>query len=180
MKTCNLFLMLAAVVCCMCAAACSKDSNTETKPTPVVAPEENTGSATGYQFVPLEQYLPGEWRLDPRCVFVDGDMESGWQRFHNTYTFEAWSPSPLTIEESIIFDTAGNIVFRITGMEDKTSTYYLTGDSTKIGIMGSDGEIYYNNYFLQINADSMAVYPYQPSQLYIQMVSAFLFHRVKP
>ena len=68
MKTRNLILTLVAVVCCMCAAACNKDNDTETTPTAVVTPDENTGGVTGYQFMPLEQYLPGEWRLDPEYI----------------------------------------------------------------------------------------------------------------
>lgn len=189
MKKRNLFLMLAAVVCCMCAAACNKDNDTETTPTTVVTQDENSGGApsdtqgggdtTGYQFIPLEQYLPGEWRLDPNCVVVHGALESGWQRFHDTYYFEIWSTTPHTPEESIIFDTAGNIVFRKTDRADFTTTYYLTGDSTKVGIMDTCAGEIYDKYFLEINADSMAVYPYTPEGIYIMVLQAYLFYRVR-
>lgn len=186
MKTCNLLLTLAAVVCCMCAAACNKDNDTETTPIPVVTPDENTGGgeASGYQFVPLEQYLPGEWRLDPEYITaICPDLyigTLGWRQFMDNYTLTPWCEGfCASTEESLFFDTEGNYVERRTGREDYVTTYVVGQDSVKVGLVEAGEEELWMMQCFQINADSMIVNPYHPLGVFSMMDGAYLFLRVR-
>ena len=184
MKTRNLLLLLAAVVCCICAAACNKDNDTKATPTAVVTPDENTGGVTGYQFIPLEQYLPGEWRLDPEYITaICHDLyigTLGWRQFMDNYTLTPWYEGfYANTEESLYFDTEGNYVEKRTGREDYVTTYVLDQDSVKVGLVEAGEEDLWMMQCFQISADSMIVSPYHPLGVASMMDGAYLFLRVR-
>lgn len=135
----------------------------------------------GYHFIPLEQYLPGEWRLDPRLVSVDADFRNGLWRFLATYVLhDALVDSPNGNDvESIIFDTAGNAFFRGTNRESVDETYVICQDSVaRIGGLNDD----WNTKVFQLNADSIVVCGYNPvgvSSPMIMVDEGWLFYRVR-
>ena len=194
-KTRGFKLLVAAVMCGMCLVACNKDGDNGQAATPVSGEE-----LTGYQFVPLAQYLPGEWRLDPRYVEVEACVRLdttplivlsipngiGWTDFYNNFVYLDYYDSPLCggTEESLVFDTTGNVVFKRSDREDRVYQCVIGNDSTDITIYypdqnWPDSVIVGVMRCFQISEDSMAVFGYEPRCHMTADLVAFLFHRVK-
>lgn len=192
MKKQGLRILMAAVLCGLCMAACSKEEvQNNVLAEPQVTASAGTGlidgssqqagdTLAGYQFIPLEQYLLGEWRLDPRYVTVSGDMDHGWTRFHDTYEMHVPGEEPAcgNTEEGIVFDTAGNIIYRVTGEEDFATAYAVSDSIVIQTVYPGEAELRAVRCF-QISADSMAIYGYVPKCDYLCMVQAYLFLRVR-
>ena len=179
MKTRGFKLLIAAVVCGIClVVACNKDGDNGQAAAPALGEE-----LTGYQFVPLAQYLPGEWLLDTTYAMVDGDFNNGWQHFHDTYTIDTdyWWDGAICpgVEERIVFDADGNYLLRRTGLDDYTTTYITSDDSINVGIVIPGSTETNTRRIYQISADSMGVYGYIPRCDHTNTVFTYLFHRVR-
>ena len=177
-------MLVVAVFCGLCMAACSKEEPQTT--VPIVTPPTNGSGDTsaGYQFVPLEQYLPGEWRLDPEYITaICHDLyigTLGWRQFMDNYTLTPWYEGfYANTEESLYFDTEGNYVEKRTGREDYVTTYVLDQDSVKVGLVEAGEEDLWMMQCFQISADSMIVNPYHPLGVASMMDGAYLFLRVR-
>lgn len=194
MKTHGFKLLVAAAICGMCMVACNKDGDNGKAEAPASGEE-----LTGYDFVPLAQYLPGEWRLDPRYVevaayvLVDSTPTLlsppygvGWTDFHNNIVYLDYYDSPVCgdTEESLVFDTLGTVVFKRSDREDRVYPCVIGEDSTDITIYypdpsrpdNVDGRVMR---CFQINEDSLAIFEYGPRCHMTADVIAFLFHRVR-
>lgn len=178
MKTRCFKLLVAAVVCGMCLVACNKDVDNSQTAVPTSGEE-----LTSYQFVPLAQYLPGEWVLDSTYAMVGGDFNNGWQRFHDTYTIDTdywWDGAVCPgVEERIVFGADGCYLLKRTGLDDYVTTYIAGDDSINVGFLIPGSTETSTKKIFQISADSMGIYGYIPRCDNTNTVFTYLFHRVR-